>query len=147
MQQTELRLSAADRKTADAVRAKGTCSAREVNRAHILLALDRHIPESQIMSVLGVGRMTVWRTRAAYRDGGLSLALRDVQHTGRPPKYDTDTEARVAALACSQAPAGSSRWTVQRLHEAVREEPGLSAISRATVRRMLKKTASNLGAK
>ena len=55
MQQTELRLSAADRKTADAVRTKGTCSAREVNRAHILLALDQHIAESQIMSVLGAG--------------------------------------------------------------------------------------------
>jgi hypothetical protein len=29
---------------------------------------------------------------------------------------------------------------VQRLHEAVRVEPGLRAISRATVRRMLKKS-------
>lgn len=147
MRQTELRLSVTDRKAANAVRAKGVCSAREVNRAHILLALDRHIPESQIMSVLGVGRMTVWRTRAAYRDSGLSLALCDVQRPGRPVKYDTDVEARVTALACSEVPIGSSRWTVQGLHEALRKEPGLSAISRATVRRMLKKTASNLGAR
>jgi hypothetical protein len=39
--------------------------AREVNRAHILAALERKIPESLIMHVLGVGRSTVWRTRAA----------------------------------------------------------------------------------
>jgi len=147
MRQTELRLSTADRKVADAVRAKGACSVREVNRAHILLSLDRRVPESQIMSVLGVGRMTVWRTRAAYRDGGLSLALNDVQRSGRPPRYDTDAQARVAALACSQVPDGSARWTLERLHEATRKEPGLSAISLATIRRILKKTASNPGAK
>ena len=147
MQQTELRLSTADRVAAAAVRAKGVCSAREVNRAHILIALDQRIPESQIMAVLGVGRMTVWRTRAAYLDGGLDLALRDVQRSGRPPKYDTEAEARVAALACTAAPAGSARWTLERLHEAIREEPGLSTISRETVRRLLKKTASNRGAR
>lgn len=147
MRQTELRLSAADRKTADAVRTKGVCSAREVNRAHILLSLDKGVPESQIMSVLGVGRMTVWRTRAAYRDGGLSLALNDVQRSGRPPEYDTNAQAQVAALACSQVPDGNARWTLDRLHEAARKEPGLGEISMATIRRILKKTASNPGAR
>lgn len=147
MRQTELRLSPGDRKTADAVRAKGVSSAREVNRAHILSSLDRRVPEAQIMAVLGVGRTAVWRTRAAYLDGGLSLAINDVQRAGRPPKYEANAEARVTALACSQAPDGSARWTLARLHEAARKEPGLSKISVATIRRMLKKTASNPGAK
>ena len=106
MRQTELSLSREDRKIADAVRAKGACSARQVNRAHILLSLDRLVPEAQIIAVLGVGRTAVWRTRAAYRDGGLSLALYDVQRSGRPPKYGTDVEAKITALACSQAPDG-----------------------------------------
>ncbi len=75
MRQTEMRLSASDRKEADSIRTTGLRSAREVNRAHVLLALDRCIPEAQIMSVLGVGRMMVWRTRAAYNDGGLDLAV------------------------------------------------------------------------
>jgi transposase len=140
MRQTELRLSAADRKEADAIRAKGLRSAREVNRAHVLLALDRRIPEAQIMSVLGVGRMMVWRTRAAYNDGGLDLAVRDVVRSGRPPKYGAQAEASVSALACSQPPIGSARWTLDLLLEAARKEPGLSTISRATIRRVLKKT-------
>ena len=146
MRQTELHLSAQDRVTAEAVRAKGTRPAREVNRAHILLALDRQIPEAHVMAVLGVGRMMIWRTRAAYSDGGLDLALRDVQRSGRPRQYATDAEARVAALACSQAPEGSARWTVRLLHDAVRAEPGLHPISRETVRRLLKKTLSSPGA-
>ena len=69
MRQTELRLSSADRVAVEAIRAKGTRSAREVNRAHILLALHRKIPEAQVMAVLGMGRMMIWRTRAAYLDG------------------------------------------------------------------------------
>ena len=146
MRQTELHLSPDDRITVEAIRAKGKRSAREVNRAHILLALDRRIPEVQVMAVLGVGRMMIWRTRAAYLDGGLDLALRDVQRSGRPRQYDTQAEVRVAALACSQAPSGSTRWTVRLLHNAVRAEPGLHPISRETVRRLLKKTASSLGA-
>lgn len=140
MRQTQLRLSAADRTEVDLMRAKGLRSAREVNRAHVLRALDQCIPEAQIMSVLGVGRMMVWRTRAAYNDGGLDLAVRDVTRCGRPPKYGAETQALVSALACSQAPNGSSHWTISLLLEAVRKEPGLGAISGATIRRMLKKT-------
>jgi hypothetical protein len=141
MRRAELRLSDSDRKEVDLIRAKGVRSAREVNRAHVLRALDRDIPEAQITSVLGVGRMMVWRTRTAYSDGGLELAIRDVARRGRPPKYGKEAEALVSALACSQAPAGSSRWTIELLLEAVRKEPGLGAISRATIVRILKKTA------
>ena len=139
MRQTELKLSIADRALAAAVRAAGNRPAMEVNRAHILLSLDRLVPEGQIIAVLGVRRMMIWRTRRAYLDGGLELALRDVPRSGRPRKCDTETEARVAALACTQAPAGSTRWTVRRLHEAVLAEAGLPHISRETVRRLLKK--------
>src|SRR6266567_1923237 len=104
MRRTELRLSAADRREAGLIRSRGVRSAREVNRAHVLRALDQDIPEAQIMSVLGVGRMMVWRTRAAYNDGGLGLAVRDVARSGRPPKYGAEAQALVSALACSQAP-------------------------------------------
>ena len=141
MRQTTLSLSQEDRKIVDAVRAKGACSARQVNRAHILSSLDRLVPEEQIIAVLGVGRTAVWRTRAAYRDGGLNLALYDVQRSGRPAKYGTDVEAKITALACSAAPVGTTRWTLERLHAAAIQEPGLSHISVATIRRMLKKTA------
>ena len=66
MRQTELQLTDEERQLIESFRAKGMHHAREVNRAHILAALDREIPESQIMDVLGVGRTLIWRTRAAY---------------------------------------------------------------------------------
>jgi transposase len=146
MRQTELHLSEQDRSAIQEIRSKGLHQAREVNRAHILFSLDQGVPEAQIMAVLGVGRTAVWRARAAYLQGGLELAVFDVARSGRPPQYDTDAEARVTALACSTPPAGRQRWTIVELERAARQEPGLGAVSRETVRRMLKKTISSPGA-
>lgn len=146
MRQTELHLSEEDRVVVEEVRSKGLHHSREVNRAHMLAGLDRGIPEAQILAVLGVGRTALWRTRAAYLDGGLELALFDVARPGRPRKYDTDVEARVTALACSAPPEGRKRWTMVELQDAARREPGLASLSRETVRRMLKKTTSSPGA-
>ncbi|NBT93174.1 MAG: helix-turn-helix domain-containing protein, partial [Betaproteobacteria bacterium] len=143
--QTELHLSEEARSIVEGIRAKGLHQSREVNRAHILSSLDRGVPESQIMDVLGVGRTAVWRTRAAYLQGGVDLALFDVERSGRPRQYDTDAEARVTALACSTPPAGRQRWTVVELERVARQELGLAGVSRETVRRMLKKTTSNPG--
>lgn len=146
MRQTELHLSEEDRVVVEEVRSKGLHHSREVNRAHMLAGLDRGIPEAQILAVLGVGRTALWRTRSAYLDGGLELALFDVARPGRPRKYDTDVEARVTALACSAPPEGRKRWTMVELQDAARREPGLASLSRETVRRMLKKTTSSPGA-
>ena len=146
MRQTQMHLSDEDRAFVDEIRGKGLHQAREVNRAHVLSCLDRGVPEAQIMAVLGVGRTAVWRARAAYLQGGVDLAVFDVARSGRPRQYDTDDEARVTALACTTPPAGRQRWTIVELEQAAREEPGLSRVSRETVRRMLKKTISSPGA-
>jgi hypothetical protein len=146
MRQTELHLSDEDRSLVEEIRSKGVHHSREVNRAHVLSCLDRAIPEAQIRSVLGIGRTALWRTRLAYLQGGVELAVFDVERPGRPPQYDTDAEARVTALACSAPPEGRRRWTIVELERLARQEPGLSHVSRETVRRMLKKTISSPGA-
>ena len=145
MRQTELHLTDEDRSVIDEIRGKGIHHSRELNRAHVLSCLNRGIPEAQIMEVLGIGRTALWRTRAAYLQGGVDLAVFDVARSGRPPLYDTDAQARVTALACSAPPAGRQRWTLVELERAARQESGLSSVSRETVRRMLKKTISNPG--
>ena len=146
MRQTELNLSEEDRSIVEDIRSKGVHQTREVNRAHVLSCLDRGVPESQIMAVLGIGRTAVWRARAAYLQGGVELAVFDVERSGRPRQYDTNAEARVTALACSAPPAGRQRWTMAQLERAARQEPGMGTVSRETVRRMLKKTISSPGA-
>ena len=146
MRQTELQLTHEDRELIESYRAKGLHHAREVNRAHVLSALDRGVPETQIMAVLGVGRTVIWRTRAAYLEGGAEFALHDVARSGKPRQYDTDVEAKISALACSAPPTGAARWTIALLEQAAQAQAGVGPISRETVRRLLKKTASSRGA-
>jgi len=146
MRQTEMHLTDGDSELIESYRVKGLHHAREINRAHVLSALDRGVPEAQIMAVLGVGRTVIWRTRAAYLEGGAEYALRDVARPGKPRRYGTDIEAQISALACSEPPAGAKRWTITLLEKAAQAQEGIGLISRETVRRLLKKTASSRGA-
>jgi hypothetical protein len=145
MRQTELSLNKRDRRIVDEFRSKGLHMAREFNRAHILAALDRRVPEPQIMEVLKVGRTAIWRTRAAYLKGGLDFALHDEARPGKPKRYEAHVEAQVTALACSDPPSGAQGWTVALLAEAARRPPSVRTIGRETIRRILKKTSSNPG--
>jgi transposase len=147
MRQTTLVLTPEDREKLEIFRSKGLHHAREVNRAHILLALDQKLPEATIQSLLGVGRTAVWRTRSAYCEKGLDYALYDAPRPGAPRDYQTDQEAKVVALACSQPPEGAKRWTIRLLTQVARQESGLQQISRESVRRFLKKTSVSRGAK
>ncbi len=142
MRQTELRLNDEDRELIESYRAKGLRNAREVNRAHILAALDRGIPERQIMDILGIGRGAVWRTRAAYLEGGAEYALHDIERPGKPRRYGANVEAKISALARSTPPPGARRWTIELLRQAAQNQEGVGAISHETVRRLLKKTSS-----
>jgi transposase len=143
----QIELTAGDKQFLASFRSKGQHSARELARAHILLASAAQVPILRMQQVLGVSRMVIWRTQSAYRERGLDYALYDASRPGQPAKYSTDQEAEVVALACSQAPEGAARWTIRSLTIAARHRPGLAGINRESLRQMLKKTSVNLGAK
>ena len=147
MRQTELCLTDEDRELIEAFRAKGLHHAREVNRAHILCALDRRVSEAQIMAVLGVARTAIWRTRSAYLEGGAKFALHDMARSGKPRRYGANIEAQITALACSEPPIGAKHWTLDLLKQAAQAQRRIGPVSRETIRRLLKKTASNRGAR
>ncbi len=60
-------------------------------------------------------------------------------------KADGDFEAHLVALSCSNPPEGYSRWTFRLLAEKVVELEYIDSVSHETIRRVLKKTKSNLG--
>jgi len=143
----QIQLTTADRRFLEGFRSKGQHSARELTRAHILLALEAQVPTAQIQQVVGVSRMVIWRTQSAYREKGLDYALYDASRPGQPAKYSTDQQAEIVALACSQPPEGAARWTVRLLTIAAQHRPKLDGINRESIRQILKKTSVNLGAK
>jgi transposase len=120
-------------------------SEREYSRINILLLLNKGKKDSEIVDFLGVERTTVWRIRKRYLSDGLQSALEEKARSGQPRKYGAREEAEVIALACSSAPEGRSRWSLELLTEKLRQRKGLGNINRETIRLILKKTNVNLG--
>ena len=83
--------------------------------------------------------------RGAYLEGGADYALHDLARPGKPRRYATDVEARISALVCSEPPSGAKRWTLELLEQTARAQGDIGPISRETIRRLLKKTASSHG--
>ena len=54
-------------------------------------------------------------------------------------------EARITSLACSDLPAGAARWTLSLLNETLISLNYGPAISKETMRQVLKKASSSPG--
>lgn len=120
-------------------------SQREYDRANILLLLHKGKKDLEIEDFLEVERTTIWRTRKRFLEEGLARALKEKARSGQPKKYGQKQQAEVIALACSDAPEGRARWTLELLVEALEKKEGFGTINRETIRLMLKKTNVSLG--
>ncbi len=124
---------------------KGKCPARVFKRAHILLLADEGHADETIAQMLHVGESTVHRTRQKCVDGGVKFALSEQPRPGGKRKLDGRAEAFLIATACSDAPTGQKRWTMQMLADRLVELQLVDSISDETVRRVLEKTTSSRG--
>jgi transposase len=128
----------------------GKASAYQITRARILLKADTDQAEgswtdAEISAALDVSVATIERLREQFIDEGLKCLQRKTRVY--QSLLDGEQEAKLVALACSEAPAGRSRWTLRLLSERVVELGYVEQISHETVRQTLKKTHSSLGAK
>ena len=137
-------LNDAEREQLQQLLRSGKHPTRQVTRARILLKAADDCTDEQIAGALGVGRATVERTRESFVERGLD-ALNERPRPGKQPKLDVKAKARLIAEACSDAPEGQTRWTMQLLADRLVELKVVGAISDETVRRALKKTSSNPG--
>jgi transposase len=118
----------------------GKHKARTITRANILLMASESYPDNAIASTLRVNVSTVERTREKFVIGGLEYALEDRPHPPKPRKLDGKQEAFLVATACSTAPEGRTRWTMQLLAQQLVNFGIVDSISDETVRQTLKKT-------
>lgn len=118
----------------------GRHAARTLNRARILLRAHDGERDAMIADEVGVCLATVFNTRRRYCTEGLQAIFTEKSRPGHPPKLDGHAEARLTALACSDAPEGHSRWTLRLLADRLVELDVVDAVSHTTVRRLLKKT-------
>ena len=146
-----VRLSVEEREELEGLIRRGKVAADRRRRAQVLLKADAGVggsglTDQEVASALDVGVATVHRVRQAYVDQGLQDALSRlpaVRH--RPRKLDGEGEAKLVAVACSPAPEGRERWTLELLADRLVELKVVDTIGKETVRRTLKKTNSSRG--
>lgn len=134
-----VKLTDEERQTLLDLTSKGEIGARTMKRAQILLKADEGLKDAAIMSALNTSRPTVERIRKRFVQGNLVKALYDDPRPGSKTKLDGRAEARLIALACSDAPAGHASWTLRLLADKLVELGVVESISHETVRQALKK--------
>lgn len=123
----------------------GVSPAREIAHARILLGADAGKKDADLVLESGASLRTVEGVRRRFAQQGLEASIARKAQPPRPEKrkLTDETEARLIALACSEAPEGRARWTLRLLADRAVElgvvEGGLS---RESVRRALEKTSS-----
>jgi transposase len=137
-------LTAEERTTLEQLLQKGKSSARKLTRARILLQADEGQTDEEIATALAVGVATVERTRRRFVEANLE-ALNELPRPGGQCKLRGKQEAHLIAVACTPAPSGHTRWTLQLLAEQVVALGFAESIARETVRQVLKKTRSSRG--
>jgi hypothetical protein len=139
-------LTIEERKELTSLVNKGKGPAGKLKRARILLMADEAQEDggwkdADIVRALQTSRRTVERTRLKCVTTGVVAAI---NHT-RPKKTRGKAEARLAQLACSEAPDGHESWTRQMLANKLIELEVVENVSRETVRTTLKKMNLSLG--
>jgi|SRR5712664_2844715 len=144
-----VRLTDEERQTLQQLVAGSRVARIKALRARMLLKADIDGPgwsDGQIAAAFDIGASTIHRLREQLVEAGLDAALnRQPPTRTKPRKLDGAQEARLVAIACSQAPEGRASWTLHLLADKLVELEIVDAISLETVRKTLKKTTSNPG--
>ena len=122
--------------------------ARHYLVARVLLMSDQRHSEAihtdgQIAEMLSISRRTVIRIKQRFVQKNLEVALVGSFPRERPERrcLDGEGEAQLIHLACSQAPDGHQRWTLELLANRMVQLEYVEHISPETVRQVLKKTS------
>lgn len=133
---------------------KGEHKSQKILNALILLGCDagdfqtNRSTNEEIAKVLNISMKKIDRVKKRFVEEGFDIAL-DKRKADRiyTKKADGDFEAHLIALSCGDPPEGFSRWSLRLLADKAVELEYIDSISHEAVRRILKKTNSNLGSR
>ena len=117
----------------------GKRSARQFQRAMIMLLSDKGKTDEEIHDVLDMSTRTIERIREKYVIGGLDCALHELPRPGQPKKLTSSQEAQIIAIACSDAPEGRSHWTLELLRGETVKRGIVDEISTEPIRILLRR--------
>src|SRR6266516_1925864 len=149
-----VRLSEEQRRFLETMVHMSSTPAKHYVVARVLLMSDQsqgepEATDGQIAEALSISRRTVIRIKQRFVQENLEVALTGSFPRERPERrcLDGKGEAQLIHLACSQAPDGRQRWTLELLADKIVQLGYVEHISPETVRTTLKKTNSSPGSR
>lgn len=146
-----VRLSDEERESLKRLTKTGKHAARKVMRAQLLLQVDANQSnggkrDGEVAQALNMSVRTVERVRQSFVEQGIEATLNHKRPTNRLPRVMNGTvEAKLCQIACSPAPEGRERWTMQLLADKLIDLEIVETVSDETVRTTLKKMNLSLG--
>jgi hypothetical protein len=139
-------LTKEERRELEAISTKGKRAARTVLYARALLLLDvgeygQKWIVAQVAEALGTTTRSLEYLKKRFIEEGLHSAI-ERKKRATPPReiqFGGEFEAKLLALACSEAPEGRKRWTIRLLAEKMVELKIVPSVSTMTVCNTLKK--------
>jgi transposase len=128
---------------------KGKGAAKRIIRAQILMAVAENVhnlADKQVSVLYGKSTKSIERLRKRCCQEGLEVALNGKKREVFKEKRITgEVEAKLTMLACSQAPEGYNRWTLELLADEMVRLNYIDSISHTSVGTVLKKTKLSPG--
>lgn len=121
------------------LREKSRHGAREYQRALMLILLSEGKGLTEVGEELGISLHTVKTRRNLYVKEGLERALNDAEGRGRKATILPEQEQKIIALACTDAPEGSSHWSIRLLAAEAKKQKILPSVSHTKVRIILER--------
>ena len=139
-------LTKEERKELEGISTKGKRAARTVLYARALLLLDagehgQRWIVAKVSEALGTTPRSLEHLKKRFVEEGLPSAIERKTRV-KPPReiqFGGEFEAKLLALACSEAPEGRTRWTMRLLAEHMVELKMVPSVSPMTVCNVLKK--------
>jgi phage anti-repressor protein len=147
MENNIIELSIEQREVLERFVKTGTHNVHLVNRARVILMLDRsdkkeHLRINRICERVGISRQAINDIRKYFLNASSVeefLKRKKRETPPVPPKITGDVEAQIIALACSNPPKGNAKWSLRLLEKRIVELKFFDSISYVAVHSLLKK--------
>jgi len=154
MKKYTVKLTKDERNSLTALTSKGNYKSQKILNALILLGCDRgehqtnRSTNDEMSRILNISMRKIDRVKKRFVMEGIEVALNGRKRNRiYDKKTDDDFEAKLVALSCSEPPEDFARWSLRLLADRAVELNYIDSISHESVRRILKKTKSNLNDK
>ena len=153
MKKYTVTLTKDERNNLSGISSKGKHKSQKVINALILLGCDegefqeKRSTNEEISRVIKIGMRKIDRIEKRFVELGMDITLNGLKGSRiYAKKADGDFEAHLVALSCSDPPEGFARWSLRLLADQVVQLQYIDKVPHETIRQVLIKTNSSLGA-